>query len=350
MDAPPRRGDAVAGLRRARPPPCFATSALRRRLAPLLAPAAGLLALQVVLGALTVWQLLAAWTVTAHLVVGNSFNACLLLVALRLREVGEARRAGPAAPEATRAALLAAAALLLAQIVLGGLVSSSFAGMACPEWPRCNGGALVPFLRRPRRPASRPPLERGTCSSRASAPRPFSHGACPRSARSPARPSRSASCRSPSASPTCASHSPSRSRRSTRPAPPSSSSPSPPPSTRPLRRGLALPFRNSDARLPGLRADERRRGEPLPGGARREGAGLPRPGARRRGGGDAGAAAVPDAPAPREARRAGAPRAGAGRRERRRRGAARGLLPRLPQGATRRVARLRRARAPGRHA
>jgi len=120
--------------------------ALRRRAAPLLALAAGLLALQVVLGALTVWHLLAAWTVTAHLVVGNSFNACLLLLALRLREAGGSAAPLPAAPGAARSALAAAAALLLAQVVLGGLVSSTYAGMACPEWPRCNGGAWLPSL------------------------------------------------------------------------------------------------------------------------------------------------------------------------------------------------------------
>jgi heme A synthase len=119
---------------------------LRRRASALLAAAAGLLALQVVLGALTVWHLLAAWTVTAHLVVGNSFNACLLLLALRLRDTGAAASPRPAAPRAARVALVAAAALLAAQIVLGGLVSSSYAGMACPEWPRCNGGAWFPAL------------------------------------------------------------------------------------------------------------------------------------------------------------------------------------------------------------
>jgi heme a synthase len=121
-------------------------AALRRLAAPLLAAAAALLALQVLLGALTVWHLLAAWTVTAHLVVGNSFNACLLLLALRLREASAAGRARSAAPPAARAALVAAAGLLAAQIVLGGLVSSTYAGMACPEWPRCNGGAWFPAL------------------------------------------------------------------------------------------------------------------------------------------------------------------------------------------------------------
>jgi cytochrome c oxidase assembly protein subunit 15 len=120
--------------------------ALRARAAPLLAVSAGLLALQVLLGALTVWKLLAAWSVTSHLVVGNAFNACLLLLALRLRDARPGARP-PAAPARLRALLAASAALLAVQIVLGGLVSSTFAGMACPEWPRCNGGLWFPSWR-----------------------------------------------------------------------------------------------------------------------------------------------------------------------------------------------------------
>jgi cytochrome c oxidase assembly protein subunit 15 len=118
---------------------------LRPRVAPLLAAGAALLALQVLLGALTVWHLLASWTVTSHLLVGNAFNACLLLLALALRDAGAPVAAG-AAP-AARAAIAAAAGLAVLQIALGGLVSSSYAGMACPEWPRCNGGLWFPSWR-----------------------------------------------------------------------------------------------------------------------------------------------------------------------------------------------------------
>jgi len=39
------------------------------------------------------------------------------------------------------------AVLLVVQMVLGGLVSSRFAGLACPEWPTCNGGAWFPAWR-----------------------------------------------------------------------------------------------------------------------------------------------------------------------------------------------------------
>lgn len=119
---------------------------LRPRVARLVALAAALLAVQVVLGGLTVLHLLAAWTVTSHLVVGNAFNVCLLLIALRLRD--GALAAGPGgrshAPVRARRALTAAAVLLSLQVVLGGLVSSGYAGLACPEWPACNGGRWFP--------------------------------------------------------------------------------------------------------------------------------------------------------------------------------------------------------------
>jgi cytochrome c oxidase assembly protein subunit 15 len=107
-----------------------------------LALAALLLALQIALGALTVFQLLAAWTVTSHLLVGNAFNACLLLIALRLRQCGAAT--GPTPQPGSERWLGATLACLGLQLVLGGLVSSRYAGLACPEWPTCNGGVFFP--------------------------------------------------------------------------------------------------------------------------------------------------------------------------------------------------------------
>jgi heme A synthase len=102
-----------------------------------------LLLAQVLLGALTVWHLLASWTVTSHLVTGNSFALVVLFITLSLREgAAPAQRARVSGP--VRSAVLGVAALLALQVVLGGLVSSRFAGMACPEWPACNGGAWFP--------------------------------------------------------------------------------------------------------------------------------------------------------------------------------------------------------------
>jgi len=119
-------------------------ASIRRSCWRLLACAAGLLALQIGLGALTVWKLLAAWSVTAHLLTGNAFALLLLWLALTLQE--QARGAPQRArPPATARALLAISAVLLAlQVALGGLVASRYAGLACPEWPTCNGGIWFP--------------------------------------------------------------------------------------------------------------------------------------------------------------------------------------------------------------
>jgi len=116
----------------------------RRAVAPLLAVGGVLLATQVVLGGLTVLKLLAAWTVTSHLVTGSSFAACLAFIAYRLHEVSEPARAKAPLPRGTRALLVAGAVLLLLQLVLGGLVSSTYAGLVCDEWPTCHRGEWFP--------------------------------------------------------------------------------------------------------------------------------------------------------------------------------------------------------------
>lgn len=130
-------------------------AALTLRLAPLrarlwrgLLVTAVLLATQVVLGGLTVLELLASWTVTSHLVTGNAFALALVLLARRLAELGSSGRPpGPPASGGQRAATSVAAALLAVQIVLGGLVASNYAGLTCPDWPTCMNGEYIPTLR-----------------------------------------------------------------------------------------------------------------------------------------------------------------------------------------------------------
>ncbi len=119
-----------------------------RGVRPILAVAAMLLATQILLGALTVWRLLAPWTVTAHLLTGNSFAATLLLAALTIRDGGAPPRRPALAPSVRRTILLAAALLAL-QIALGGLVASRYAGLACPEWPTCDEGVWFPTWKGP---------------------------------------------------------------------------------------------------------------------------------------------------------------------------------------------------------
>lgn len=119
--------------------------ALRRCVGGLVATAAALLALQIVLGGLTVLHLLASWTVTAHLVTGNAFALTLLFIVLRLRESASAAipERQPISP-ALRVLVSGAAVLLAVEIVLGGLVSSRYAGLACSQWPACNDGVFFP--------------------------------------------------------------------------------------------------------------------------------------------------------------------------------------------------------------
>ncbi len=108
--------------------------------------AGAVLALQILLGALTVWELLAQWTVTSHLLTGNFFNALLLWLALGLRQA--ARPPTHPRPSAgLRMGVGIAAFLLFLQMAIGGLVSSGYAGLACPEWPTCNGGYWFPAWR-----------------------------------------------------------------------------------------------------------------------------------------------------------------------------------------------------------
>jgi cytochrome c oxidase assembly protein subunit 15 len=119
---------------------------LRSRTGKLIVLGAGVLVVQILLGALTVWHLLAYWTVTAHLLTGNAFALCLAFTARRLlRGTADAERRAPA-PAAVQVALAVAGCLLIVQMTLGGLVASTYAGLACSEWPACNGGVYFPHF------------------------------------------------------------------------------------------------------------------------------------------------------------------------------------------------------------
>lgn len=127
----------------------LATLALRRPAthevcARLLVVAAGLLAAQILLGALTVWQLLASWTVTSHLLTGNAFAATLLWIALSLGERARGDTTPGPVAHGARAWVHTAAALLVLQMLLGGLVASRYAGLACPDFPSCRDGLWIP--------------------------------------------------------------------------------------------------------------------------------------------------------------------------------------------------------------
>lgn len=122
-------------------------STLRPKMLAPLGIAAVLLATQVVLGGLTVLELLATWTVTSHLVTGNAFALSLVLLSRRLFRLSVPEDEESATLEATGAQRMMttlAGVLLFIQIVLGGLVSSSYAGLVCPDWPTCMNGEFAP--------------------------------------------------------------------------------------------------------------------------------------------------------------------------------------------------------------
>ena len=102
--------------------------------------------IQIILGALTVWLKLAVWTVSAHLLTANFFVVTIFCVALSLNDL-EHSTPRQQASFSVRLGFLAVAVLLVAQIALGGLVSSSYAGLACPAWPSCNGDSWFPSWR-----------------------------------------------------------------------------------------------------------------------------------------------------------------------------------------------------------
>jgi len=102
-----------------------------------------LLATQVVFGGLTVLLLLQPWTVTVHLLLGNSFCAALLWTAADLRGL-DCEIARAPLTRAMRAIAGAVLLMVVGQMALGGLVSSHYAGLACAAFPTCDGRSFVP--------------------------------------------------------------------------------------------------------------------------------------------------------------------------------------------------------------
>ncbi len=114
---------------------------LRARYGKPLALALFLLAAQVILGGMTVLGLLSPKWVVSHLGVGLAFFGALLFVALRAwdEQPQGTVSTGPTHGSALRAAATVTLMTVYAQAILGGLVSSNYAALACPDFPTCNG-------------------------------------------------------------------------------------------------------------------------------------------------------------------------------------------------------------------
>ena len=111
---------------------------LRRRFGLIIGVALLLVATQVILGALTVWKLLKGEIVAMHLGVGLCFFAVILYANLKNWDELAGRQESSVMADMRLPARLALA-FLFVQILLGGMVSAHYAGLACEGFPTCNG-------------------------------------------------------------------------------------------------------------------------------------------------------------------------------------------------------------------
>jgi len=124
----------------------LAQAPLRARLGGLAALAVVLLIAQILLGALTVWKLLDPSVVGGHLGVALLLFSTMLTLALAASQQAEAERLEPRPRPAGLLPLFAWTTLVAyGQCVLGGVVAASHAGLACSDWPTCNGEWFPPL-------------------------------------------------------------------------------------------------------------------------------------------------------------------------------------------------------------
>jgi cytochrome c oxidase assembly protein subunit 15 len=103
----------------------------------------GLVVFQALLGMWTVTQLLKPLVVSAHLLGGMATLSLLLW--LWLRERGQASHAYFASVDHLRRVAALGLLLVVAQIALGGWVSTNYAALACTDFPLCQG-AWMPAM------------------------------------------------------------------------------------------------------------------------------------------------------------------------------------------------------------
>ncbi len=102
-----------------------------------------LLGVQVLLGALTVWTLLHAAVVAAHLAAGMALAGCLTGMAILTRAGGSEAAEPSRATRAFRRSLSMTAAAVFLLVATGGAVAGSGAALACgASFPLCNGSLL----------------------------------------------------------------------------------------------------------------------------------------------------------------------------------------------------------------
>jgi len=123
----------------------LAHSATRARLGALAGLAIALLIVPVLLGALTVWKLLSPSVVSGHLAVALLLFVTMLSITLVARSESRPGATRDSRPAGLLATFAIATGLAYVQSLLGGIVSTSHAGLACPDWPACDGRWFPPL-------------------------------------------------------------------------------------------------------------------------------------------------------------------------------------------------------------
>lgn len=94
---------------------------------------------QALLGALTVWKLLDPSVVSGHLAVGLLLFAVLVTTATLAHGDATEQPRDAVRPPGLLPLFALATLFVWFQAVLGGMVSTNHASLACPDWPTCNG-------------------------------------------------------------------------------------------------------------------------------------------------------------------------------------------------------------------
>lgn len=105
---------------------------------------------QAILGGLTVLWSLDAATVNLHLLNAILFLLCIVTATLKAKHLldsqgGDGFLSAKSLLQTSQIPLLIAVLLVFFQIILGGRVSSNYAGLACLEFPTCNGEWLPSY-------------------------------------------------------------------------------------------------------------------------------------------------------------------------------------------------------------
>ena len=96
---------------------------------------------QIIMGGLTVLKLLEAYIVTLHLSLATAFLICLYVMKKLLAQQNQQalRLNSNKVSFFYRSNIILGLVFVVVQIVLGGLVASTYSGLVCIDFPTCNG-------------------------------------------------------------------------------------------------------------------------------------------------------------------------------------------------------------------